>query len=105
VQKSSLLESLRGNTLNAVHLELITADHTLPVTSNNVCDFSPIGEQTLQRACLAAVRRFCGNISEALEGRALVDTDLDLLAAILDGRTKGMAQLSAEDRPARNGTS
>jgi hypothetical protein len=98
VIKSSLLETLRGGTLEVVELSLITKNPRLPTISKPVIEFTPVGYEALQRAILETERRFCGNTSEEIQGLSVTVTDLELLASILDVRTKSLGQLSIEDR-------
>ena len=75
----------------------------LPRVSVPVSTFTQEGKTCLQRALLEAEFRFCGNQTPAsqppgwLTGRPVVDDDRELLATILDPRTKGCGQLSEQE--------
>jgi hypothetical protein len=96
--KTALLEELRGETFEIVQLELVNAGYDMPTKSKHQHEFTAVGRMALARARLEAERRFCGNKTEHILGLDVEASDRELLATILDLRTKSMHSLSKPHR-------
>jgi len=70
------------------HANVQPKQPNLPRVSFPVAQLSLLGKECLGRATLEAERRYCGNTGETLTGEAVVLSDYDLAAALLDPRTK-----------------
>jgi len=67
----------------------------------DVADMTPLGKECRKRALVESQRRFCGkDIEEPVSDARITITPRELLATVLDVRTKGCSHLSDSERKA-----
>lgn len=93
-----MLSKLRGDKLNVVSLEEVTASSKLPRVNLNVSDFTEVSQTCLLRAQLEAERRFCGNTGDTLTFEEFEPSARELGATLLYFRTVSARHFSVELR-------
>lgn len=76
----------------------VTKSPKLPRKLVDVNDLTAIGKEARRRAIVECERRFCGSDAEEITGRDVEVTDRELLATLLDIRTKGGKHLTRAQR-------
>jgi len=90
VLHNRLVQQLRSDSFPVLDLGKITKSNSSPRFAKKVSDFSNVGRICLQRACLEAERRLCGNLAltvEGINGAPVLRSHRDKLCLLLDPRT------------------
>lgn len=90
VLHNRLVQQLRSDSFPVLDLGKIAKSNPSPRFAKKVSDFSNVGRMCLQRACLEAERRLCGNLAltvEGINGAPVLPSHRDKLCLLLDPRT------------------
>ena len=99
VIKAVTMARLRNITIPVLNYKEMTSSAKLVRPAKRVVDFTATGRECLERVRLEGERRFCGNITEIVDGSLPVQfRDSELLATILDIRTVHCKHLTKTQR-------
>lgn len=76
----------------------VTKDSKLERINKRRDELTSVGRTCLERAIIEGERRFCGSDAETITDKQVIVSDRELLATLVDVRTKGAAHLSPEQR-------
>ena len=99
VMKAVTLARLRCDAIPVLRYKEMTNRPKLVRPPKSVVDFTEAGKECLERIRLEGERRFCGNVTEVVDGHLTVKLgDGELLATLLDIRTVHCKHLSTHQR-------